>query len=168
MLNNAYIGLGSNLGDSAANLRAAIELMREFSVDILPSPVYRTAPIGFRNQPAFHNAVCRISTRLTPFELMEALLRVEAALGRRRVFRNAPRLLDLDILFYGRRVLNSPPLTLPHPRIAERPLRAATPSRHRPPSQAPHNRHHSHPNAAKPSPAVRRNYKTPNISSPSY
>ena len=120
MLNEAYIGLGSNLGDSVRNLRAAVDLMGEFVLDIQPSPVYRTAPQGFRNQPAFHNAVCHITTRLTPFELMERLLDIETEVGRRRTFRNAPRLLDLDILLFNRLVLKSPPLMLPHPRMTER------------------------------------------------
>ena len=120
MLSEAYIGLGSNLGDSVRNLRAALDLMREFAVEVQPSPVYRTAPQGFRNQPAFYNAVCRIRTRLTPFQLMEQLLRVESAIGRRRTFRNAPRLLDLDILLYDRLALNTPPLILPHPQMTAR------------------------------------------------
>ena len=120
MISEAYIGLGSNLGDSPGNLSRAVQLMRQFAVDVQTSPMYRTAPQGFRNQPAFYNAVCRLTTRLTPFELMERLLGIEAAVGRRRTFRNAPRLLDMDILLFNRLVLNSPPLVLPHPRMAER------------------------------------------------
>ena len=120
MLNEAYVGLGSNLGDSVQNLRAAVGMLEEFAVDVLPSPVYRTAPQGFRNQPPFYNAVCRVVTRVTPFELMDRLLRIETEVGRRRIFRNAPRLLDMDILLYNRLVLKSPPLTLPHPRMSER------------------------------------------------
>jgi 2-amino-4-hydroxy-6-hydroxymethyldihydropteridine diphosphokinase len=120
MLSEAYIGLGSNLGSSLANLSAAIAFMRRFAVDVQPSPVYRTSPQGFRNQPAFYNSVCRICTRLTPFELMGRLLGIEAAVGRHRTFRNAPRILDLDILLYNRLVIESPPLVLPHPRMAER------------------------------------------------
>ena len=120
MINEAYIGLGSNLGNSLANLHAAIALMRNLAVDVQQSPVYRTSPQGFRNQPPFYNAVCRISTRLTPFDLIDRLLGVEAAVGRRRIFQNAPRILDLDILLYNRLVLDSPPLVLPHPRMAER------------------------------------------------
>lgn len=120
MLSEAYIGLGSNLGSSLDNLGTAISLMRRFAVEVQPSPVYRTSPQGFRNQPTFYNSVCRISTRLTPFQLMGQLLEIEAVVGRRRTFRNAPRILDLDILLYNRLVIESPPLVLPHPRIAER------------------------------------------------
>lgn len=120
MLSEVYIGLGSNLGDSAGNLRAAVDMMREFAVDIRQSPMYRTAPQGFSNQPPFYNAVCRVATVLTPYELMERLLQIESEIGRRRTFRNAPRLLDLDILLFGSRVLNTPPVILPHPGMAER------------------------------------------------
>ena len=120
MLNEAYIGLGSNLGDSVRNLRSALDMMAQFAIDVQPSPLYRTAPQGFRSQPAFYNAVCRLRTRLTPFRLMEALLGIEATIGRRRTFRNAPRPLDLDILLYNRLALHTPPLMLPHPRLTER------------------------------------------------
>ena len=120
MLSEAYIGLGSNLGDPARNLRSALQMMEGFAVVVQPSPLYKTAPQGFRSQPPFYNAVCRVMTRLTPFEMMERLLYIEAAIGRRRVFRNAPRMLDMDILLFDRRVLESPPLVLPHPRMAER------------------------------------------------
>lgn len=120
MISEAYIGLGSNLGDSPGNLSLAVRLMRQFALDVRKSPMYRTAPQGFRNQPAFYNAVCRITTRLTPYELMERLLGIEVAVGRRRTFRNAPRLLDMDVLLFNRLILNSPPLVLPHPRMAER------------------------------------------------
>ena len=120
MLNEAYIGLGSNLGDSVRNLRSALDMMAQFAVDVQPSPLYRTAPQGFRSQPAFYNAVCRLRTRLTPFRLMEELLGIEATIGRRRTFRNAPRPLDLDILLYNCLALHTPPLLLPHPRMTER------------------------------------------------
>ena len=122
VLSDVYVGLGSNLGNSVRNIRTALILMSEFAVDVQPSPLYRTAPVGFRSQPAFHNAVCRLQTKFTPFELMERLLSIEEMTGRRRTFRNAPRLLDLDILLFNRHVLSSPPLVLPHPLMAERPF----------------------------------------------
>lgn len=120
MLNEAYLGLGSNLGNSAENLRAALDMMRQFARGIRTSALYRTAPQGFRNQPVFYNAACRLWTPLDPYELMAQLLAVEAAIGRQRTFRNAPRVLDIDILFYNRLVVDTPPLTVPHPRIGER------------------------------------------------
>ena len=82
--------------------------------------MYRTAPQGFSNQPPFYNAVCRVVTALTPYELMARLLQIESKIGRRRTFGNAPRVLDLDILLFGTRVLNTPPVILPHPRMTER------------------------------------------------
>lgn len=120
MLSEAYLGLGSNLGKSAQNLRDALFMMREFAVDIQTSPLYRTAPHGFRSQPAFYNAACRLRTRLDAYELLARLLEVEAAIGRQRSFLNAPRAIDIDILFYNRTTLNTPPLTLPHPRLGDR------------------------------------------------
>ena len=120
MLNRVYIGLGSNLGRSVENMRGALSMMREFAFEIQTSPLYRTAPVGFRNQPVFYNAACSLVTRLTPFELMERLLSIEQRVGRRRTFRNAPRLLDIDILLFGSRVLASPPLVVPHPQLSHR------------------------------------------------
>ena len=120
MRSEAYVGLGANLGDCAANLRAALDMMRPFAEGMRASPLYRTSPVGFRAQPAFYNAACRFWTRLSPYELMERLLAIEDAVGRHRAFRNAPRALDLDILMYGELRVNAPPLTLPHPRMRER------------------------------------------------
>ena len=75
---------------------------------------------GFTGQPPFLNAACRMWTTLDPFQLLDRLAQIEAALGRRRSFANAPRELDIDILTYGRTVLQTPILTIPHPRMAER------------------------------------------------
>lgn len=120
MLNEAYIGLGSNLGKSVQNLRSALDMIGQFGVDLQASSLYRTAPQGFRSQPPFYNAACRLRTRLTSFQLMDELLGIEAAVGRRRTFRNAPRLLDLDILLYNRLVIHTPPVMLPHPQLSAR------------------------------------------------
>lgn len=117
----AYVGLGANLGDPAAALKAAQE-----SLGILPqtqlrrvSSVYRTAPIDALG-PDFLNAVAVLETRLTPDELLTQLQCIEAEHGRERPYRNAPRTLDLDLLLYGDASLASPRLTLPHPRLHER------------------------------------------------
>ncbi len=117
MRHEAYIGLGANIGNCAANLRTAIDMMRPFAQEIRVSGLYRTSPVGFRSQPAFYNAACRIWTHISPYELMERMLGIEAAVGRQRAFLNAPRILDIDILLYDRRALWSPPLTLPHPQM---------------------------------------------------
>ena len=120
MLTEAYIGLGSNLGDRAANLEAALRLLLQASGHVTASSIYETTPVGFQNQPPFLNAVCRIWTSLDTFRLMAWLTEIETSVGRRRIFANAPRTLDMDILMYGRAVLRSPGLTIPHPRMASR------------------------------------------------
>ena len=120
MLSEAYLGLGSNLGDRAGNIAAGLAFLREISRRTTVSSLYETAPSGFRSQPPFLNAACGIWTWLDPFQLMARLREIEAAVGRQRVFVNAPRMLDMDILTYGGAVLVSPGLTVPHPRMANR------------------------------------------------
>ena len=120
MLSEAYLGLGSNLGDRAGNIAAGLAFLREISRRTTVSSLYETAPSGFRSQPPFLNAACGIWTWLDPFQLMGRLREIEAAVGLRRAFVNAPRMLDIDILVYGRVVLASPGLTVPHPRMADR------------------------------------------------
>ena len=81
------------------------------------SSLYRTAPVGIHGQPDFINAVAAIQTRLSPHALLAALFEIEARFGRRRDFHHAPRTLDLDLLLYDDQVIDSPKLTLPHPRM---------------------------------------------------
>lgn len=120
MLIDAYIGIGSNLGQREINLCEAVHRLKRVSLRLRVSSIYETMPIGFSTQPAFLNAACEIWTTLSPFELLESLRRIEAELGRQRPFANAPRILDLDILIYGRMVVDSPLLTIPHPRMVQR------------------------------------------------
>ena len=120
MLAEAYLGLGSNLGDRSHNIGEAVRLLREISADVKVSSLYVSSPVGFTGQPAFLNAACRIWTRLGPFELLEELERIEAALGSQRAFANAPRTLDIDILVHGRGVYDTPSVSIPHPRMAQR------------------------------------------------
>ena len=117
----AYIGIGANLGDARTNVMAAIA-----ALDALPhtrvvehSSLFRTAPIDADGDD-YVNAVACIETALQPEPLLQALLEVETGQGRLRSYRNAPRPLDLDILLYGQRTLQSPTLTIPHPRLTER------------------------------------------------
>jgi 2-amino-4-hydroxy-6-hydroxymethyldihydropteridine diphosphokinase len=84
------------------------------------SSLYRTAPVGYLDQPDFVNAVAEIETHLDPAALLDQLLLIEGRFGRERSTRNAPRTLDLDLLLHGNRSVTSPRLTLPHPRMAER------------------------------------------------
>jgi GTP cyclohydrolase-4 len=116
----AYLGLGSNLGDRKQNLVQALELLSKHMVIEKVSSIYETEPVGYQPQPLFLNAVCRISTEFKPGQLLLLAKKIEAELGRKPGFPNAPRPIDIDILFYGDEVLSSKELTVPHPRLVER------------------------------------------------
>jgi 2-amino-4-hydroxy-6-hydroxymethyldihydropteridine diphosphokinase len=119
----AYVGLGSNLGDREATIRRALELLDsdpEIELVAVSRP-RETDPVGYREQPRFLNLACSLETDLSPRELLDRLLAVERALGRRRDGpRFGPRTIDLDLLLYGDVSLHEPGLTVPHPRLAER------------------------------------------------
>ncbi|MFJ1302595.1 2-amino-4-hydroxy-6-hydroxymethyldihydropteridine diphosphokinase [Pseudomonadota bacterium AL_CKDN230030165-1A_HGKHYDSX7] len=117
----AYVGLGANLGDSAATLRrVAGELRATPGIDaVTVSPFYRSAPVDATG-PDFVNAVAAVHTTLAPLALLDVLQSLELAHGRERPYRNAPRTLDLDLLIYEGVTLDHPRLTLPHPRMHER------------------------------------------------
>ncbi|MBI4301172.1 MAG: 2-amino-4-hydroxy-6-hydroxymethyldihydropteridine diphosphokinase [Chloroflexi bacterium] len=114
-----YLGLGSNLGYRQENLAKAIQFLKDVVVDRCSS-LYETEPWGYKEQPHFLNAVCRGRTRLTPLALLHIAKRVEATLGRKASFSNAPRPIDIDILLYNDQVITTPRLTIPHPAMAER------------------------------------------------
>ena len=118
----AYVALGANLGDAEGSLRA---VMRELShlpgVRLLKaSSLYRTAPIGLKNQPDFINAAVALDTELDSHALLHQLFGIEQRFGRQRSIPNAPRTLDLDLLLYDDAVSDDSTLTLPHPRMHER------------------------------------------------
>ncbi|HLT20603.1 MAG TPA: 2-amino-4-hydroxy-6-hydroxymethyldihydropteridine diphosphokinase [Thermomicrobiales bacterium] len=116
----AYIALGSNLGGRLENLRQALQHLAPALKITRVSPVYETGPVGYLDQPRFLNAVAEGETELEPLDLLRAMQAVEERLGRERSFPNAPRTIDLDLLFYDDRVLDHADLTLPHPRLHER------------------------------------------------
>ena len=116
----AYLGLGSNLGDREANLLMALELLSHRLKVKKVSSVYQTDPLGDVNQPRFLNQVCEVETTLNPHELLLLAKGIEKKLGRRAGRPNAPRPMDIDILFYDDKVINTPELTIPHPRLMER------------------------------------------------
>jgi 2-amino-4-hydroxy-6-hydroxymethyldihydropteridine diphosphokinase len=120
MAHSVYIALGTNVGDRLANLRAALTAFRPHIEIKVKSAVYETEPWGYANQPAFLNMVVRGETDLSALELLNHLKHLELDLGRTPIFRNGPRLIDLDILFYDDRVIDTPPLVIPHPRLHER------------------------------------------------
>ena len=116
----AYIGVGTNLGNRQENLHQATQALGR-QVDLLrSSPIYETAPWGFLDQPAFLNQVLEIQTDIAPPDLLAALKQIEADMGRLPSVRYGPRLIDLDILFYGQECINLPGLTIPHPALCER------------------------------------------------
>lgn len=115
-----YIALGTNLGDRLANLNAAIRAMAPEVSVLACSPVYQTPPWGYADQPEFLNQVIQAETSLAPEHLLAFLKRLEGDLGRVPTFLYGPRLIDLDILFYNDQVIDTPPLVIPHPRLAER------------------------------------------------
>jgi len=115
-----YLALGTTLGDRAANLRQALAaLPPAFTVEAA-SPMYETEPMYVTAQPKFLNMACRATTALLPLQALQALKLLEAELGREPAIRFGPRLIDIDLLFYGDIAFDSPDLTLPHPRLHER------------------------------------------------
>jgi 2-amino-4-hydroxy-6-hydroxymethyldihydropteridine diphosphokinase len=118
----AYVGLGANLDEPRRQVEAALgELAAMPRTRLLKaSSLYRSAPMGHADQPAFVNAVAELDTGLGAAALLGELQAIEARHGRRRSFANAPRTLDLDLLLFGNEVLSEPELTVPHPRMHER------------------------------------------------
>ena len=115
-----YLALGTNLGDRLANLTSAIQALPPTVQPLAVSRVYETPPWGYLDQPAFLNQVIRAQTELAPEDLLAWLKRLESDLGRQPGVRYGPRLIDLDILLYDDRHLETPALTIPHPRLGER------------------------------------------------
>lgn len=117
-----YLALGTNMGNRLANLKAAINNLTPQLAVKNKSSVYETPPWGFTQQAEFLNQVVMAETYLQPQALLGHLKRLETALGRVPNFQDGPRLIDIDILFYDDLVLDTPPLTIPHPRMYNRPF----------------------------------------------
>lgn len=117
----AYIGLGANLGNTQQALQDALQALAHIPgiEQVVASDFYRSSPID-ANGPDFFNAVAQVHTRLHAMDLLVVLQQIEQAAGRQRPYRNAPRTLDLDLLLYGGGHIDSPTLTVPHPRMHER------------------------------------------------
>ena len=116
-----YVGLGANLGEREAALRKALATLGQYPGTrvLRVSPLYGSAPVD-AGGPDYLNAVAEVATTLTPEALLQTLQAIEQSAGRERPYRNAPRTLDLDILWFGDQVIDTPTLTVPHPRMAER------------------------------------------------
>lgn len=119
---DAYLALGSNLGERQQYLRRAIDALHETKgIAVLQeSPVYETAAVGFTDQPDFLNMTIHVQTTLTPEELLDKALSIEKQLGRTREVKWGPRTIDIDILFYGKLVTKTEKLIVPHPYLHER------------------------------------------------
>jgi 2-amino-4-hydroxy-6-hydroxymethyldihydropteridine diphosphokinase len=118
----AYIGIGSNQGNARAHVLEAFDELAQLPDTHLAarSSLYRSAPVDAPGQPDYVNAVAALDTELSPAQLLDALQGIERRHGRERPYPNAPRSLDLDLLTYGDMILDSPMLTLPHPRMHQR------------------------------------------------
>jgi len=115
----AFIALGSNLDQPTLQVRRAFAELSQLPASRLLncSAIYRSAPVGYLEQPDFINAVAEIETTLSPHDLLKSLLKIEQRFGRIRSIPNAPRILDLDLLLYSDLQCDEPGLTLPHPRM---------------------------------------------------
>ncbi len=118
----AYIGIGSNLGNRRKNIDRAIErLNKTSSIEVKRvSSIIETDPVGGPPQEKFLNGVIEIETSLTPRELLSCTQQIETNLGRVRTVKNGPRMIDLDILTYGKKKVNEPDLKIPHPKMHKR------------------------------------------------
>lgn len=123
-MKQAYLSLGSNLGDRAGNLRSALQRLKQEGVEIAAcSPVYETEPQDLVGQPWFLNIVVLTQADFFPIQLLKIAQRIERELGRELAgsrVPKGPRLIDIDILLFGKTVMQTPLLTLPHPRMGQR------------------------------------------------
>jgi len=116
-----YLSLGSNLGDRAANLRAAISALPAAKVNVRKvSSFYETEPVDHLDQPWFLNCAVEGETESLPIEFLHSLREIETRLGSKKAFRKGPRILDIDILLFGDQSVNTPELQIPHPRMLAR------------------------------------------------
>lgn len=120
MKNKVFIALGSNIGNLEENLNIALEKLAKFAEIKKVSSFYKTKPQGFLEQADFLNGVCLINTDLSPQDLLKKLKEIEKEMGRKKTFKDGPRLIDLDIIYYNDIILNTPDLTIPHPRAHTR------------------------------------------------
>jgi len=120
-MTTTYLSLGSNLGDRAANLRAAISALPAANLNVRKvSSFYETEPVDYLDQPWFLNCVVEGETDSQPIDLLRALRAIESQLGSKKAFAKGPRLLDIDILLFGDQSLDTPELQIPHSRMLER------------------------------------------------
>ena len=115
------LSLGSNIGNKEKNLRKARELLVKSNVLITNySSLYRTEPIGYKDQDDFYNQILQVTTEYSPLELLKVINRIETKLGRKRLFKNSPRTIDIDIICYHDKIMKTDKLTIPHPEYKNR------------------------------------------------
>ena len=120
-LNHTYLIIGTNLGDKLANLNEAIAMIKSSIGDITKSSsIYETEPWGITDQPTFFNQVVEVQTQSDAFAVLQAISKIEKDMGRIRGEKYGARIIDIDILFFNNEIYDTPELTVPHPRIAER------------------------------------------------
>ena len=120
-MKKVYLSLGSNMGDRLEHLRRALDELEANGVHVLRvSKIYETEPVGYRHQPWFLNLVAETETDLFPMQLLSRIHQIERRLKRRKTIRDGPRTIDIDIVFYGNAVIQTPTLRVPHPRYRKR------------------------------------------------
>jgi 2-amino-4-hydroxy-6-hydroxymethyldihydropteridine diphosphokinase len=119
-LNLAYLSLGSNMGDREAHLHAAIARLQSEVRVVSVSSFYETEPVEFTDQAWFLNCALTLETTRTPQQLMSDILTIEQEMGRQRIQKKGPRILDIDILLFSDKIIDSPDLTVPHPAMQNR------------------------------------------------
>jgi 2-amino-4-hydroxy-6-hydroxymethyldihydropteridine diphosphokinase len=119
-LNLAYLSLGSNMGDREAHLHAAISRMQSEGPVVSVSSFYETEPVDFTDQAWFLNCALALETTRTPQQLMSDILAIEQEMGRQRIQKNGPRIIDIDILLFSDTIIDSPDLIVPHPAMENR------------------------------------------------
>jgi 2-amino-4-hydroxy-6-hydroxymethyldihydropteridine diphosphokinase len=120
-MNNAYLSIGSNIGDRAHNILIALDALPSHGIRIIKkSSLYETEPVELAAQDWFLNCVTEVETDLQPGELMRVLLKIERSVGRERLVPKGPRIIDMDIVLFGSTVVKQPRLEIPHPRMVDR------------------------------------------------
>lgn len=115
-----FIGIGANIGPVRENFARALKSIEKCARVAALSSLYESDPVGPQDQPKFTNAVVKVETELSPFELLDRLKAIEREIGRKKTKRWGPRVIDLDIIFYGDLVITTDFLVIPHPRAHER------------------------------------------------
>ncbi len=116
----AYLGVGTNLDDRAANIARSLREIGRVGRVLAVSRIYETEPVGYADQPPFWNLALRMSTALPAQELLPRLKEIERTMGRVTTFANGPRIIDIDILYYSDEIIDNAELRVPHPRATER------------------------------------------------